>query len=288
MRSKITDWLGRQNDIRLALMVGSRAGGGRTDPLSDFDISLFGETGQAPADDQWLDGLAPYWICIHDHFIWEGAGERPEISTRLVIFDPGIKVDFAFHPVRLADEMMAIGQLTKTYDAGFEIIVDKDGRGGKLPRPSGKSYWVGAPSAKEFHLACDEFWFESYHVAKYLYRRELWVARIREAAMKKWLLKMMEWNAAAKSGFSLATKNDGKNWSTWANPSWLSRFPGCFGGGDPDSAERSLYATMDWFRELGEETATALHIPWSDQPGSKIRNFIQNLIPSKNDSRQER
>ena len=57
---------------------------------------------------------------------------------------------------------------------GYNVLVDKDLLANKLPLPQFKGFRETRPSEAEFHSLIKEFWFEVHHVAKYLYRRDLW------------------------------------------------------------------------------------------------------------------
>ena len=83
-------------------MVGSLAGQGKKDHLSDLDISIFGSHFDFISDDAWLDAIAPNIVCIHEQFQWDDF----IIPTRLTIFDKGVKVDFSFHPISLLEKMV--------------------------------------------------------------------------------------------------------------------------------------------------------------------------------------
>jgi aminoglycoside 6-adenylyltransferase len=173
MINQIRDWAAEEASIRTVLLVGSRAGDGKQDLLSDYDISLFGSFDKFAILDDWLNKIGPHLICIRDRFFWD----ENLVPTRLVIFENGTKADFAFHPSELLEKMIDSNQLSPTYDSGYQVIVDKDDRTANLPPASWRAYRLRVPSQEEFSNVRNEFWFEAYHVAKYLYRKDFWVAR---------------------------------------------------------------------------------------------------------------
>ncbi len=50
---------------------------------------------------------------------------------------------------------------------------------------------------KDFQRNIKEFWFEVYHVGKYIFRHDLWTAKFRDWSAKEWLRQMLEWNIGA-------------------------------------------------------------------------------------------
>ena len=87
----IVKWADTQESIRALILEGSRARETGFDFLSDYDINVFA-TNPAPflLDNKWLEILDRVWICIPAEVTVEGR----IFSTRLVIFDNGLKADF--------------------------------------------------------------------------------------------------------------------------------------------------------------------------------------------------
>jgi aminoglycoside 6-adenylyltransferase len=274
MLDRIREWASREQDIRTLLMVGSRGGNGKTDKLSDYDISVFGPFEEWSISDEWLLKLSPYWICIRDQFQWA----EKVIPTRLVIFKSGIKVDFAFHPSRFLEQMIQSRQLFPAYDSGYMVILDKDEIATQLPHATFTGFIRQVPGQEEFSYAWNEFWFEAYHVAKYLRRADFWIAGTRDNAMKKWLLKMLEWYAASKPGFQLAIGNEGKNLQAWIDEKYYCRLESCFSGCDQSGGINALYATLDLFSDLSKETAATLSLSLNTEIGEGMRSIITDII----------
>jgi len=275
MLSQILHWAEKQTGIRSILMVGSRANNGKQDNLSDYDLSIFGNQFDFIAQDDWLNGISAQTICIHEKFYW---GDW-QIPTRLVLFENHAKVDFSFHPLSLLENMVSTKKLNQTYDAGYQVLLDKDGITGQLPKPSFQAYRIARPTEHEFENCQNEFWFESYHVAKYIMRFDLWAAKIRDHDMKKWLLAMLEWNAATRSNFTLSIKREGKYISDWIHPAYKSRMGACFAGWDALAQHSALMASLDLFRTVAKETASLLDYAYKEKPDQNLSNYIATLIP---------
>jgi len=280
MLDQIMRWAEKTQSVRAVLLVGSLANGGKGDELSDYDLSIFGGNFDFIQKDEWLSGIASPLLCIHENFFWDDT----RIPTRLTIFEDFIKADFAFHPSSLLKKMTDEKLLSPSYDAGYQVLLDKDELTNGLPKPTFRAYIKGKPTPQEFDTCVREFWFESYHVAKYLAREDLWVAQIRTHDMRKWLLAMLEWNAAASTGFDLRMKGNGKAMNEWVFPVHRLKLNECFAGWDQQAQQSSLSAMMRWFSTMAKETAQVLKYPYPETIDLEMTNFVSTLISQPHDS----
>jgi aminoglycoside 6-adenylyltransferase len=273
MLSRIMHWAEQVENIRAIIMVGSHANTGKQDELSDYDLSIFGHQFDFIRQDDWQNRIATLSLCIHDKFSW---GDW-QIPTRLCLFENHAKVDFSFHPLSLLESMVNAQKLNPTYDAGYRVLLDKDSIAAQLPDPTFQAYKVKKPTVHEFQICQDEFWFEAYHVAKYIFRNDLWTAIGRDHDLKKWLLKMLEWDAAIKKDFALQAKGEGKCLREWISPSYLKRLPDCFSGWNASDQRKALLESLDLFRELAKATASALNMSYQEKADQDITAFISKL-----------
>ncbi len=91
--NKFITWAQSQEDIRAAILVGSRA---RTDhpadEWSDLDLMIFADQPeQYLARTDWMSEIGEVWIALASHT----SGNEPEY---LVTFAGGYNVDFVFNP----------------------------------------------------------------------------------------------------------------------------------------------------------------------------------------------
>ncbi|MFI5155118.1 MAG: aminoglycoside 6-adenylyltransferase [Chitinophagales bacterium] len=273
--SGIMSWAKDEPSVRTILMVGSKAQQGKQDKFSDFDLSIFGNSFDFITNDDWLEAISPVILCIHDQFKW---GES-SIPTRLTIFDDHTKVDFSFHPASLLLEMVSSQILTPTYEAGYVVVLDKDKIADLLPKAKGQAYQVLLPDKDAFNEAINEFWFEAYHIAKYLSREDFWAAKSRDHDMKKWMLRMLQWNAAANAPTPIKAKNEGRQMQDWIRPEWFNALEACFSEWDALSQWKALGISMKTFAILARETATVLGYLYNEKPESGLRNYILQLNP---------
>jgi len=269
---EIIEWAETEDAIRSLILVGSRAIDGEADELSDYDVSVFC-TSNAPfvESDQWQSKIGGVWVCLPLTVSYNDQ----EYPTRLIIYEPGVKVDFAFYSTDVLKEIAQSDLLPQMYNAGYKVLLDKDGVAQKMPNATGKINRT-PPSEKEFQALIEEFWFEAYHVAKYLKRGDLWSVKFRMSWIYDLLLKIIEWNQQAKHGWNYQTYHLGKNMRTWVEPSTWEELQSCYAHFDSEDSWNALNRTLSLFIRLSRETAEVLKYGYPSDVEQHLSKFIQN------------
>jgi aminoglycoside 6-adenylyltransferase len=271
---KIITWAQSEETVRAALLIGSRATGS-IDELSDYDVSIF--TSQIPPyirNNQWLSQIHTHWVCVHEKLPWK----EKSIPTRLVIFEDGIKVDFAFYPLEALADLSKGTSLPADYDDGYQVLLDKDSLAASMPAPTYRGYLQQKPTQEEFLKVVEEFWFEAYHVAKYLKRNDLWRVKFRDWGMKDpFLLSMINWNEAAKRSWNLKTHSQGKSMQSYINKSTWKDLHLCFGHFTEEGSRKALEEAISLFRRLAIETAELLSYTYPYDIDENISGYMQKL-----------
>jgi len=273
---KIIDWANSIKGIRAMILSGSLTSKGRQDILSDYDIAVYGHEFDFIENDDWLNNIREHWVCIHDRFDLLGY----EIPTRLTIFDAYFKVDFSFHPMEELQTMIDDKKIPDDYNIGYEVLLDKDELLKDLPKPTYRGFVLSKPDEKIFAENVKEFWFECYQAAKYLYRNDLWVAKTRDHATKKFLLQMLKWNEACKRKWNFSPKNQGKQMSDWADKNYWSELQNCFGRFDKEDSWSALMNTIQLYQTVAKETAKHLEYRYDKKLDEKTFQFIKDLKSS--------
>jgi aminoglycoside 6-adenylyltransferase len=250
MLNSLTAWATRSDKVSALVLTGSLARrDGLADDVSDLDIEII-------AND-------PSWFVAEDRWLAEMGGvitvlrldEGQEWSTRLAIFDKGVKVDFTIADVRRVRNMVEGGTLIPLYDRGYRVIVDKAGVTSGLPDPSYLFPVPSLPSRQHFRERVEEFWFEAFHVPKYLARNELFLVKQRDWTMKGLLLEMMEWHAIAISSNPVDVWHNGTRVQEWTDPETWRQSQVTFGRFDAEDAYRAFQETIRLYGRLGREVA---------------------------------
>jgi aminoglycoside 6-adenylyltransferase len=266
----ILSWASAQEAVHALLLVGSRALPEPADELADFDLQVYtADHKPYTQDDAWLADIGRLLIVLPESY--EDRGYH--IPTRLAIYEGGVRVDFAFYPLALLKPSIGSDAL----DMGYRVLLDKDGTTSDQRRPAFQNYLQTPPTEAEFIALVEEFWFEAYHVAKYLWRDELWLAKFRDWNCKTLLLRMIEWRAQARANWDLNTWFLGKKLRQWAGDDVWRALDGAFGAFRQAAGWAALLATMALFRRLAQETAAQLGYGYPQQADDHIAGFILDL-----------
>lgn len=270
--NKITNWAKEDENIRSLLVEGSVAQGS-ADELSDVDVSIFARDIESLINDNsWISKIANVWVYSPDKYNFNNSA----IHTRLVIYEGGVKVDYSLWNVNLIEQLINSNN-SKKFTTGYKVILDKDGLLKNLPQPSSKFRVSQKPSEEEFIFTIKEFWFESYHVAKYLKREDLWMVKSRDWAIKELLLTIMEWQTLAKNNWNTDVKWMGKNIKQWLEPEIYNRLNNIFGHFDLEDSWKSLLTNIDLFRDLSKEVAKLLNYSYPEDVDKNLTSFINKL-----------
>ncbi len=123
------------------------------------------------------------------------------------------------------------------------------------------------------------FWFELFHLVKYLHRDELFCVKLRDAGIKRRLLQMIEWHALATHDWVYDTWMVGKHMQSWVEPEiWQACFE-IFARFDKTDSWGAMTALMPLYRRVATETARQLNYPYPDKMDRSISEFILGNRP---------
>jgi aminoglycoside 6-adenylyltransferase len=267
----IIRWGAREAPVRALLLMGSRAVREPADQLADLDIGVFA-TDSTPYldDDGWIGQIANPWVYSPDQFYFH---DTP-VPTRLVIYEGGTKVDYSFWSPASVERLAG----ERYFDTGYKVLLDKAGTLQRLDPPSFTPAIPPRPTEQAFVRLINEYWFEAYHVAKYLYRGDLWLVKFRDAgSLKVYLLTLMEWYELAKHGWNCDVKWTGKHIRQWLEPALYDRLGEIFAHFDVEDSWKALFANNALFRDLSDRTARLLGYRYPSSVAENISQFILNL-----------
>lgn len=269
----LKQWGSSSETIRCMLLTGSRAIPGKSDKLSDYDVAIFTtDPSLFTTTETWLTQIGNPWVCVHEKL----ALASEVIPTRLVIFDPGVKVDFALYPQQMT-KVLTGESIPDQFASGCIVLLDKDKIVTSPLRSSLECYQQTALTRDEFNRIVEEFWFEIYHVAKYLARGDLWSVKFRDAGIKhEFLLQMIRWHIQAKNNWTYTTHSEGKGMQEWVDPATWQEVSHCFAGFDEEDSSKALANTVKLFRRLAKETAERLGYPYAQHLDDNISSFVRS------------
>lgn len=262
-------WAQQRPDVDALILTGSFARiDGSTDIHSDLDLEIIGPNPAALAeDDGWLRDIGPLLTVLR-------LGEGQAWPTRLAIYGDGVKIDFTLAgPARL--QAMREHGLDPLYQRGYRVLLDKTGAAQGLPAPQGRPAAPALPSEERFRERVEEFWFEAFHIPKYLARGELFVVKLRDWTMKELLLEMLEWHAHSRPGAAADCWHIGTGLQHWAEPEHWQALHQAFGRFDAADAERAFHATLRLYSQVAREVAARAGFGYPEAVEAGIRDIIR-------------
>jgi aminoglycoside 6-adenylyltransferase len=257
----IVRWGEGRDEIRAMLLTSTRAiPGYPTDAVSDYDVVLVVRDVRPFHEDRsWLNHFGDVLVAY-----WDKLAPDPDYGVEqfgnVIQFAGGLKMDFSLWPAEVLERIVAAGALPEELDAGYRVLLDKDGLAARLPPPSYKAFIPERPTAQAFATFVEEFFSDAPYVAKFLWRDELLPAKwCLDYDMKEaYLRRLLEWRVQCDHGWSLPMRNMGKGLKKRLPPDIWAQLECCYAGGSIAENWEALMETMGLFRRVGSEVAAHL------------------------------
>jgi aminoglycoside 6-adenylyltransferase len=267
---RIVGWSRARDDVRAVVLFGSLAQpGAPVDAMSDVDIELtFATVTPALLAGTWWRDFGEVWAAYpHDPLpVWS------------LVYAGGVAVDLSVvDPGRIAG-MVADGRLSRVWERGYRVLLDRDGATDRLPAPSGAMPAAGRLTAEEFRRLVDGFWVEALRVPKYVARGELWAAKSRDWMAKTPLLRMLEWHAVAVGGHRVDGHGLGRGMPGWLSAELWQAVHGAFGRFDAGDTLRALHGSVEVFTRAAGEVAAALGFAYPTEHDRRLHAHAGDLI----------
>ncbi len=311
LEERFTEWAKQRDDIRAAMVIGSRARyhDRPADEFSDLDVVIVAKDPERYlGSGDWLSELGNPILTFVEPTATGGGRERR------VLFEDGTDADFSVFPDKDIRALLYVTRLRGTarrldrilpqkiqhtavqhaeeiryvVGRGFRILFDKDGAftvlmkalmAAGMPVPK-------LPTEDEFLQVVNDYWYHALWTARKLRRGELWVAHsCLDGYMKNLLLRMISWRAQTtkgRGGRPRDTWHGGRFLEQWAGASMVEALRGAFAHYDPEDMRRALFVTNDIFRRTACETAEKLELtyPW-DVDRNVTRRVEAVLVPGR-------
>ncbi|MFN8561735.1 MAG: aminoglycoside 6-adenylyltransferase [Anaerolineae bacterium] len=273
LEARIGMWARTQPAVRAVIICGSRARGD-ADRWSDLDAILFTtERERYVADPGWLSALgAPLVTYLEDT-----DGGDPEWY---VVYAGGVKLDVVMLRVEDAspdlDALLPLYPYQGVFARGIRVLFDRLGTPRVIaPKPVPPP---ASPTAAEFANRVSGFLMAAATTAKFIARGDYWRAQRWFANdLHVHLLALIEWHARA-SDAERDTWYAGRFIEQWADPRAVAALPQSFALYERDSLQRALWAMLDLFRVLGEETAARLGYAYPIEAHEQIAALVREIL----------
>ncbi len=274
-------WVRDQEDVRAALVIGSRAVKDRpVDCWADLDFLVMADgAAEFCQDDTWRAEIGDCALS----FVDTSPAGMPE---RRILFADGLEVDVLAVPTETARRAVVSGEgveFASVLGRGVRVILDRDGLVPRLMAAVAKLPPLPAPTESEFLNTVHGFWYHAVWTARHLRRGELWRAKSKcDGHMKELLRAVMEWHARAARGPGCDTWFGGMFLEQWADVRAVRELGDAFARYDEDDVWRALFATMGLFGWLARETAQQLGLSYPETGEAVAFEGVRRLNVGRN------
>jgi aminoglycoside 6-adenylyltransferase len=282
---QLVAWANRQQLIRAAILTSSRAiPHAVVDPFSDYDVILVSRSIEPfYVDRTWLGVFGPVLAVYRDPLIDEAGLTR---SAYVVQYENGLKIDFNLWPVELLQRLTNKTQLPAEFDAGYQVLVDKDGLTTGLKEPTYSGY-IPAPPTEAFYLELIEsFFLDTMYVAKFLWRDDMMAAKhILDHSLKQEHLRpMLEWHSEIDRGWTLKPGPYGRRMKQHLRPDLWAELESTYAGAGLEENWEALFRTIELMRRVAHKVGKNLGFTYPDQLDQRVVSYLlkvrKSIVPN--------
>ena len=269
----IADWAQKRDDVRAALVVGSRARAETpADRWSDLDVVLFVDDPERLADDS--SWVAEFGAPVLTFLEPTGFGQRVE---RRVLYEDGEDVDFPLLEASASRELLAIPEARLLLSRGYLLLHDELGMEAELAGVTAPPR-DGLPDTAALTELSSDFWYHALWTARKLRRGEIYTALgCLDGYLKARLVTLLEWHARSLDP-TVDTWHNGRFLERWADAGALATLESAYAHYDVRDVARALWATIDLWQAVEDETARRLGLE-IELDGADLRRRIAEVVP---------
>lgn len=287
-RDTIIKWATKKPEIRAALLTSTRAvPNAHVDALSDYDVILIVEDIYPfVSHREWLNDfgevLVVYWDAIYPDPTF-----GIDCCANVTQYSSGLKIDFTLWSVEFFQKIVAAPELPAEVDAGYQILLDKDGLTETMQPPSFKAYIPKPPTLLAYQTHVNDFLTDAPYVAKCLRRGELTPVKwALDYDMKHiYLRQMLEWYVGVNYNWSVPVGALGKGLKKRLSPEIWAALEETYANASPAENWLALAKTMELFRKIASEVGASLGYVYPNDLHERVLAYVEHikgLEPSEN------
>jgi aminoglycoside 6-adenylyltransferase len=258
---RLARWAEDRDNVRSLIVTSTRViPGEHVDAYSDFDvIAVVNDVRSMVDDTTWQahfgEVLISYWDLL-DVDLSTGA----EWVGNVTNYASGLKIDFNLWSPQHYTDVTAGPDAYAEFDAGYLVLVDKDGLTTDLPAPRFRSYIPPRPDEATYLRLITDFLIGVPYVAKGLLRDQLLPTKwVLDFDMRfNYLVPMLEWRVECDHEWSLKTGNLGKGLKAHLPADVWSGLESTFAGADPEANWKALFEMIALFGRVAHEVGGLL------------------------------
>lgn len=276
MLEQLVRWGQQEPLVRAIVLTSSRAiPHARTDAFSDYDVILALNNIQPFFENRaWLENFGAVLALFRDPLIPDRGFQRSAYVTQ---YEDGLKIDFSLWPAELLKHISREPQLPKEFDAGYQVLLDKDKLTAGLQPPTFRSYIPTQPTEAEYQAKIESFFLDTGYVAKFLWRNDLMAAKyILDQSLKHdHLLPMFEWRIEIDHQWSLKLGPYGRGIKRWLRPDLWAELEQTYTGADSESNWFALFRSIELMRCVATEVGDALGYRYPHELEQRARKYLR-------------
>lgn len=251
---RFTAWARAQDLVRALLITSTHAvPNARLDVLSDYDLVLvLADIRPFWERRDWLEAFGTVLALYRDPIHQDEGFER---SGNIVQFEGGLKIDFTLLPVGLFARMAAAPSLPDEYDAGYRVLLDKDGLTATLQPPRYRAYIPTPPTESEYLEHIEVSFIDAAYVAKYLWRDDVIAAKevFDHYYKQEHLLPMLVWRAEMEHGWAVKPGPLGRGLKRWLAPDLWAELASTYADADVAANWDALFRAVALMRRAARD-----------------------------------
>ncbi|MBA2641775.1 MAG: aminoglycoside 6-adenylyltransferase [Actinobacteria bacterium] len=273
LAAAVADWAEEREDVRAAILVGSQVRAEMpADRFSDLDVILVVDDPERYANDaSWVE---EFGVPILTFLEPTAVGDQRE---RRVLYETGEDVDFPLIPLAALDRLESSENAGDLVRRGYRVLTDRIDLERRLRELAAARESDAPPTQRELTELASDFWYHALWSAKKLRRGEVFTALdCLDGYMKARLVALLAWHARAVDP-TVDTWHAGRFLERWADPGALAALESAYARYDLRDVARALWATIDLFQGIEEETAARLGLALElDHP--ELRRRIREIV----------
>lgn len=270
----------RQDDrIRAVAMDGSRANRNAVhDQYSDFDIVYFvTDVREFTKDKSWVKCFGDILIVQYpmDWYSHPYDYNSKNTFAYLIQFADGNRIDLSIVDLCSIEK-------EKDNDEPRIILLNKDNYKELIPIERENTFFIKAPTEKEFYNTTNEFRWLSIYISKGLCREEFYYARYSfEVLIMEMFIKVLNWKIGIHYDFKVTTGGHSKYLKRYLTEEEMKRVQGIFPNGEYEDIWDKLFLMYDYFEELESEVAKHFNYFYDKIETERVREFLLQRKPTK-------
>lgn len=279
---RIIRWGASQPLVRAMLLTSTRAvPGAEPDLFSDYDIILaLIDVQPFCASREWLAAFGTVLVMYQDPLTTVDGYPQ---SGNVVQFEEGLKIDFSLWQQEYLVQLAAQPELPEELDAGYRVLLDKDGLTRGLQEPTYQAYYPTPPTQEQYLEAIEDSFLVATYVAKYLWRNDRLAARfIFDTFLKdEHLRPMLEWLVELEQNWSVKPGLHGRKLQRWLRPELWAALESTYTGLGYEESWGALENALALLRKAAQEVGTRLGYAYPAEMERRVQIYLQKIKTTK-------